>query len=80
MLNPSKTAVANLPPTAHAERLYALGHAYRQWAITYPERYQLIFGTPIAGYHAPLEIIGPAAACGLAVLSACWPPLKPPGS
>lgn len=63
-----ETAVANLPPTAHAERLYALGYAYRQWAITYPERYQLIFGTPIAGYHAPLEITGPAAACGLAVI------------
>lgn len=64
-----ETAVADLPPNAHADRLKALGHAYRQWGTTYPERYQLIFGTPIAGYHAPLEkITGPDAARGLSVL------------
>jgi AcrR family transcriptional regulator len=62
------TAVANLPPDDHAARIMALGQAYRDWAITYPERYQLIFGTPIAGYSAPLEITGPAAARGLMVL------------
>jgi hypothetical protein len=36
--------------------------------VTYPERYQLIFGTPIPGYHAPMEITGPAAMCGLRIL------------
>jgi AcrR family transcriptional regulator len=30
--------------------------AYRAWAIEMPQRYQLIFGTPIPGYHAPAEI------------------------
>lgn len=63
-----ETAVASLPPTHHAARLLALGQAYRNWAITYPERYQLIFGTPIAGYSAPLAITGPAAARGLTVI------------
>lgn len=62
------TAVANLPDNDHSARIMALGHAYRDWAIAYPERYQLIFGTPIAGYCAPLEITGPAAARGLTVL------------
>ncbi len=66
--NAQETAVADLPSTDHAARLLALGHAYRQWAITYPERYQLIFGTPIAGYHAPLEMTSPAAARGLTVI------------
>lgn len=43
-------------------RLKATGLAYRQWALTYPERYQLIFGAPIPGYVAPFEQTFPAAA------------------
>ncbi len=43
-------------------RLRATGRAYRQWAISYPERYQLIFGTPIPGYVAPFEQTFPSAA------------------
>jgi len=61
-------AIATIPETEHAQRLRALGLAYRQWAVTYPERYQLIFGTPIAGYSAPMEITMPAAERSLAVL------------
>ena len=61
-------AVDRLPDKDHAGRLRALGLAYRAWAVTYPERYQLIFGTPIPGYHAPMEQTGPAAMCGLRVL------------
>ncbi|MFN3374215.1 MAG: TetR/AcrR family transcriptional regulator [Chloroflexus sp.] len=49
-------------------RLRATGIAYRQWAITYPERYQLIFGTPIPGYVAPVEQVLPAAARALSAL------------
>ena len=30
-----------------------MGHAYRQWALQYPQRYALIFGTPIPGYVYP---------------------------
>lgn len=49
-------------------RLRATGRAYRQWAITYPERYQLIFGTPIPGYVAPFEQTFPSAARALGIL------------
>jgi len=49
-------------------RLMAAGAAYRSWAITYPERYQLIFGTPIPGYVAPEEKTLPVAARSLAAL------------
>lgn len=35
-------------------------HAYRDWALTHPERFLLIFGTPIPGYAAPEE--GPTVA------------------
>ncbi len=34
----------------HVERLRAVGRAYREWAVAYPQRYTLIFGTPIRGY------------------------------
>jgi AcrR family transcriptional regulator len=55
----------------HAACLMVLGLAYRQWAVTYPQRYQLIFGTPIPGYHASQEITGPAASRSLVPLIEC---------
>lgn len=61
-------SIAALPETEHAERLRALGLSYRDWALAYPERYQLIFGTPIAGYVAPMEITQPVAGRSLATL------------
>jgi AcrR family transcriptional regulator len=63
-----KDEITSIPETNHVERLRGLGMAYHQWAITYPERYQLIFGTPIAGYTAPTEITIPAAGRSLAIL------------
>jgi AcrR family transcriptional regulator len=54
-------ALTHLPETDHTARLSALGLAYRKWAVTYPQRYQLIFGTPIPNYHAPDEATLPAA-------------------
>ena len=39
--------------------------AYRAWAHTYPQRYQLIFGTPIPGYKEPLMEVLPSAARSL---------------
>jgi AcrR family transcriptional regulator len=49
-------------------RMKAIGVAYRTWAHTYPQRYQLIFGTPIPGYEAPIEKCLPAAARSLSAL------------
>jgi AcrR family transcriptional regulator len=49
-------------------RLIAIGIAYRQWALDYPQRYHLIFGTPIPGYIAPMEKVQPFAARSLGVL------------
>jgi AcrR family transcriptional regulator len=46
----------------HAASIIASANAYRGWALTHPEQYGLIFGTPIPGYHAPMEVTGPAAA------------------
>jgi AcrR family transcriptional regulator len=49
-------------------QLSALGLAYRQWAVTYPQRYLLIFGTPIPNYHAPDDVTLPAATRALTPL------------
>ncbi|MBI5298255.1 MAG: TetR/AcrR family transcriptional regulator [Chloroflexi bacterium] len=50
-------------------RFVALGLAYREWAVTYPQRYQLIFGTPIPNYVAPDDITFPAAAHAIVPLA-----------
>jgi len=51
----------------HAERILATARAYRNWALAQPEEYNLILGTPIPGYYAPIEITGPAAAGSMIV-------------
>jgi len=63
-----QASVQNLPAEDYRRQVTALGLAYREWAVAFPERYQLIFGTPIAGYQAPLAEILPAAARSLSVL------------
>jgi AcrR family transcriptional regulator len=61
-------AIVAIPEQEHAQRLLALGINYREWAMAKPERYQLIFGTPLAGYIAPFEITQPVAGRSLTVL------------
>ena len=57
-----------LPQEDLTGRLLATGLAYRNWALTHPQRYLLIFGTPIPGYVAPLEKVLPSAARSLSAL------------
>jgi AcrR family transcriptional regulator len=50
--------------------------AVRDWAIANPHEYALIYGSPVPGYRAPPETIGPAqrvAAVLGEVLTAGWP-------
>ena len=61
-------SLQDLAADDHAARLTTLGLTYRAWAVIYPQRYQLIFGTPIPGYHAPEDITLPAAAWALSPL------------
>lgn len=60
-----EAVLSEASPDGPVEALRVLGLAYRDWAIRYPARYQLIFGTPIAHYEAPEEITRPAAVRGL---------------
>ncbi len=45
----------SLPPEEHAGRLLALFSAYRQWALSHPEPYSLLFGNPVPGYTLTAE-------------------------
>jgi AcrR family transcriptional regulator len=62
-----------------ADRLVALGMAYRRWALSNPARYQLIFGTPVPGYAPPLERIQPSGARALGALVAVVEELRTAG-
>lgn len=49
-------------------RFLAIGLAYRDWALAHPQRYLLIFGTPLPGYVAPMHETLPSAARSLSAL------------
>jgi AcrR family transcriptional regulator len=63
-------ASASYPTEAYAERLLAVLLAYREWALAHPVDFQLIYGNPIPGYHAPAELTVPAASRSLATVVA----------
>ncbi|MCX4728348.1 TetR/AcrR family transcriptional regulator [Streptomyces sp. NBC_01306] len=52
-------------------RLRGLAHAWRGWAKEHPERYLLIYGTPVPGYSAPEETRTIAAGMMRTTVSAC---------
>jgi AcrR family transcriptional regulator len=43
------------------DRWLAFGHAIRDWALANPAEYALIYGSPVPGYRAPQDTIGPAS-------------------
>ncbi|HMQ33239.1 MAG TPA: TetR/AcrR family transcriptional regulator [Chloroflexaceae bacterium] len=47
------------------DRLFAVMRAYRAWALATPAEFELIFGAPIPGYHAPAEVTAPEARAAL---------------
>lgn len=57
----------------------ALAHALRGWALEDPQRYFLIYGTPVPGYHAPEDITAIAVEIMAMLLDACaeLPPAGP---
>jgi AcrR family transcriptional regulator len=54
--------------TAYYQRMSAILRAYRAWALQHPLDFQLIYGNPIPGYHAPEEGTTQAARRGFAVV------------
>jgi AcrR family transcriptional regulator len=54
--------------TDFAGRWMATARAVREWAITHPQEFALIYGSPVPGYRAPLDTIDPAARIPLLLL------------
>lgn len=51
-----------VPP---AERWVAVACAVREWGLAHPHEYALIHGSPVPGYIAPMDTVGPASRVGL---------------
>ncbi|MFI9117172.1 TetR/AcrR family transcriptional regulator [Streptomyces venezuelae] len=51
--------------------LSALAHALRDWALTDPQRYFLVYGTPVPGYHAPEDTTAISSEIMTTLLDAC---------
>jgi len=45
----------------YGARFLALALTFRQWGLDHPAQFALIYGSPIPGYHAPVEVTTPAA-------------------
>ncbi|MFF3529532.1 TetR/AcrR family transcriptional regulator [Streptomyces rubiginosohelvolus] len=58
-------AAGEVPP---AERWVAVSCAVREWALAHPHEYALIYGSPVPGYIAPMDTVGPAARVGLVLI------------
>jgi AcrR family transcriptional regulator len=48
------------PPDDPARQWWAICHAWRRWSLEHPADFALIFGTPVPGYQAPVQVTGPA--------------------
>ncbi|NGO71483.1 TetR/AcrR family transcriptional regulator [Streptomyces boncukensis] len=42
-------------------RFLAAARALRAWSIADPGRFALVYGSPVPGYHAPADTVGPAS-------------------
>jgi AcrR family transcriptional regulator len=55
--------------TDYAARWMATARAVREWAVTHPQEFALIYGSPVPGYQAPQDTIDPAARIPLLLLT-----------
>ncbi|WP_449344544.1 TetR/AcrR family transcriptional regulator [Streptomyces narbonensis] len=51
--------------------LSGLAHALRDWALTDPHRYFLVYGTPVPGYQAPADTTAISSEIMTTLLDAC---------
>ncbi|WP_380281979.1 TetR/AcrR family transcriptional regulator [Kitasatospora purpeofusca] len=57
--------------------LTGLAHALRTWALADPQRYLLLYGTPIPGYQAPEDTTAISREIATTLLNACTATLHP---
>jgi AcrR family transcriptional regulator len=56
----AERAEGSVPRRDLAGRWMALGRGIREWAGANPHEYALLYGSPVPGYAAPQDTIGPA--------------------
>lgn len=56
----AETAEAAVPRHRFDDRYRAVARAVREWAVADPQQWTLIYGSPIPGYAAPQDTVGPA--------------------
>jgi AcrR family transcriptional regulator len=54
------TAEASVSGTGFTERFLSVCHSVRDWALAHPHEWALIYGSPVPGYQAPRDTVGPA--------------------
>jgi len=57
----AEQAEAAVPRRDLAARWVALGRGIRAWALANPHEYALLYGSPVPGYAAPQDTVGPAS-------------------
>jgi AcrR family transcriptional regulator len=56
----AERAEGSVPRDRPADRFRAVGATVRTWALAHPHEYALVYGTPVPGYRAPRDTVGPA--------------------
>jgi AcrR family transcriptional regulator len=57
----AETADAACPADDYPGRWLAVARGIRDWALAHPHEYALVYGSPVPGYQAPQQTVGPAA-------------------
>lgn len=65
--------------TTAIDRCRVLAIGMRRWALTYPQRWALIYGSPITDFHAPAEATNAAGTRVIALLGELLQDARPRG-
>ena len=82
----AESAEAAVHDAGLGERWMAICHATRDWALVNPQEYALIYGSPVPGYAAPQDTVGPATRIPRLLIAllgdalATGLPVPPPGA
>lgn len=64
----ASAAAAAAAPGTDLERWIATAHAIRRWSLDHPHEHLLLYGSPVPGYAAPQDTIGPASRVTMALI------------
>jgi AcrR family transcriptional regulator len=65
----AEEALARAEGEPPPERWIAVCRAVGEWAVAHPHEYALIYGSPVPGYTAPQDTVGPASRAAFALIS-----------